>query len=556
MKMTARLCQAWAAGLLLMLALGTGCRAQMVTGSAMAGYGAALGLQPGAASDYAVHLVSSSVPGNILWPGDRVTFTFQVVSTSAGPIRAAGHVQVIPYGTRGAPGDTWDPHVVRTGTPVPQPVTISLAPNGFQDVTVTPATPARFGGYALVLDLGPLGRQFITSYVRSLPATSRRVEYPHMCLDSLPPPVLQRLGVHAIRYGMGYKPTTDPDFAQWYAARGKELRAYQAAGVTVLYMVGGPDDWGGPTQPLHHQRPWLDDRGVMQEGKFDLAWLPSYDADFQEYCHRLARDYGWPRGPITAFSLWNEPWEGVSISGWGADMLRYREMYTHMWRGVNEARREGAVVLVGGGDSSTNAMDKLFPDNTDTFGPMFDFLSVHYQGLTSTANYKPWVDRKGYGGRVKIWDTESGRRRPGGGLRPLTGHLRRQHLHGERLRPAPGGRDDAPGSHGHGLVHGGGGRRGVELHRRAPLPAAAVLGRPPLGDGPRRSARRRRSGGPRGRHGGRGRRSGRGVRREHPAPAHGTRLRRGPPQGRPAGATRGDDRPDRAAGAGDTDRHA
>ena len=395
------------AGLLLLLALGTTGRAQMVTGSDMAGYGAALGLQPGAASDYAIHLVSSSVPGNILWPGDRATFTFQIVSTSAQPIQAVGHVQVIPYGTRGAPGDIWDPHVVRTGTPLSQPVTINLAPNGFQDVVVTPPTPARFGGYALVLDLGAHGRQFITSYVRSLPATSRRVEYPHMCLDSLPPPVLERLGVHAIRYGMGYKPTTDPDFAQWYAARGKELRAYQAAGVTVLFMVGGPDDWGGPTQPMHHQRPWLDDKGVMQNGKFDLAWLPSYDADFQEYCHRLARDYGWPRGPITAFSLWNEPWEGISVSGWGADMLRYREMYTHMWQGVDEARHQGAVVLVGGCDSSSNAMDKMFPDGPKTFGPKFDFLSLHYQGLTSTANYKQWVNRKGYGGRVKIWDTES-----------------------------------------------------------------------------------------------------------------------------------------------------
>ncbi len=396
-----------ATGLLLLLALGTGCRAQMVTGADMAGYGAALGLQPGAASDYAVHLVSSSAPGNILWPGDRATFTFQIVSTSAQPIQTVGHVQVIPYGTRGAPGDIWDPRVVRTGAPLAQPVTISLAPNGFQDVVVTPVTPARLGGYALVMDLGAHGRQFITSYVRTFPTTAKRIEYPHMCLDSLPPPVLQRLGVHAIRYGMGYKPTTDPDFAQWYAARGKELRAYQAAGVTVLFMVGGPDDWGGPTQPLRHQRPWLDDRGVLQNGKFDLAWLPSYDADFQEYCHRFARDYGWPRGPITGFSLWNEPWEGISVSGWGADMLRYREMYTHMWQGVDEARHQGAVVLVGGCDSSTNAMDKMFPDGTKTFGPKFDFLSVHYQGLTSTANYKQWVNRKGYGGRVKIWDTES-----------------------------------------------------------------------------------------------------------------------------------------------------
>ncbi|MBV9852823.1 MAG: hypothetical protein JO250_24455, partial [Armatimonadetes bacterium] len=140
----------------------------------------------------------------------------------------------------------------------------------------------------------------------------------------------------------------------------------------------------------------------------DLAWLPSYDADFQKFCYQFARDYGWPRGQITGFSLWNEPWEGLSISGWGADMLRYRDIYTHMWQGVDQARREdGAQVLVGGCDSSSNAMDKLFPDGTNAFLPMFDFLSIHYQGLSSNANFKLWRDRTGPRGRVKIWDTES-----------------------------------------------------------------------------------------------------------------------------------------------------
>jgi len=52
-------------------------------------------------------------------------------------------------------------------------------------------------------------------------------------------------------------------------------------------------------------------------------------------------------------------------------------------------------------------MDKLFSDGTNTMLPMFDFLSIHYQGLTSMATVKDWVNRKGPNGRVKIWDTES-----------------------------------------------------------------------------------------------------------------------------------------------------
>jgi hypothetical protein len=354
-----------------------------------------------------VHLTDSSIPGNILGPKEQPEFTFQIVNTSDQPLQAAGHVEVIAYGTRGAPGDVWTPHVFKIGTgSASVPVLVEVAAHGFQELTVAPPIPARFGGYAVVLDLGARGRQFLTTCARTFRADPKQIEYPHYCLDNLPLPVLQRLGVHAIRLGVSYKPTTDPDFAAWYAQQGKMLQAYHKAGVTVLFMVGG-GAFFGPTQPLGRPRPWLSDSGMMLDTKFDLAWLPSYDPDFQEFCHRFARDYGWPRGPVTAFSLWNEPWEGISISGWGADMIRYRTLYTHMWQGVNEARQQGVQVLVGGCDSSSNALDKLFPDGKPTFGPMFDFLSIHYQGLSSNANYRPWRERKGYGGRVKIWDTES-----------------------------------------------------------------------------------------------------------------------------------------------------
>ena len=38
--------------------------------------------------------------------------------------------------------------------------------------------------------------------------------------------------------------------------------------------------------------------------------------------------FGYPKGPVNAVELWNEPWDGVSIPVKGADMLRYREIYT------------------------------------------------------------------------------------------------------------------------------------------------------------------------------------------------------------------------------------
>ena len=378
--------------------------AQMVTGRDMPGYARTFGLSDRPA--YAVQLVGGSAPGNILWPGDAPRFTFQILNDGDQPLNASGRVEVIAYGTRGVPGDIWTPHVFKISGGGSAPVAAAVPAHGYADVTVTPPIPSRLGGYALIVDLGPLGRRFLTSCVRTFAAAGGRTQYPKFCLDSLPLPVLARLDVHAVRWGVGYKPTTDRDFAAWYADRKREMQGYQSANVAVLMMVGG-GDFFAPTQPLGRPRPWLDDKGVLRDTKFDLAWLPSYDADFQAYCARFARDFGWPKGPINAFSLWNEPWEGLSISGWGADMLRYRAMYTHMYQGVAEARRGGAQVLVGGCDSSSNALDKLFPDGTNAMLPMFDFLSIHYQGLASTATVKDWVNRKGYGGRVRIWDTES-----------------------------------------------------------------------------------------------------------------------------------------------------
>jgi len=391
------------------LVAGQHAAAQMVTGADMTDFGKVFGLDRNPPTDlYAAELVRSSVPTNILWPGDQPSFVIRVSSRANTPINVTGKVDVIAYGTKGKPGDVWVPTVYRIADVQSIPIAVKAAPGASTELTITPHIPARFGAYALVMDLGPLlGRRFVTSCVRTFKPDGGRVQYPALSLDDLGPQVLSRLGVHAIRWGVSYKPTTDPDFERWYQERGQELRELNDAGITVLAMVGG-GDFFGPTQPLGRPRPWLDDNDTMIDTKFDLAWLPSYDDDFRKFVLRFCAEYGWPKGPITAFSLWNEPWEGISISGWGADMLRYREMYAKMADAVLQARRvAGADVLVGGCDSSSNALDKLFPDGTDRFLPVFDFLSVHYQGMASFATYKPWVNRKGPKGRVRIWDTES-----------------------------------------------------------------------------------------------------------------------------------------------------
>jgi hypothetical protein len=137
--------------------------------------------------------------------------------------------------------------------------------------------------------------------------------------------------------------------------------------------------------------------------------MPSFDPEFKRYLKDIVSKYGWPKGPVNAVELWNEPWEGVSISGWAADIPRFRELYKVMAEAVLEARREAGVkVLIGGACSSANTRDKLFCDGTDTFLPWLDFVSIHYQPLSADPVLEPkWMNRKGDYGRVRVWDTES-----------------------------------------------------------------------------------------------------------------------------------------------------
>ena len=106
--------------------------------------------------------------------------------------------------------------------------------------------------------------------------------------------------------------------------------------VTCIAEIGA----GTRFQPLDRGRPHLDDNGVMRGGKMDLCWLPERDDEYQQFVYDLACKYGWPKVPITGFMLWNEPWEGLSISGWAADIPRYRELYKRMGDAVRVSLRE------------------------------------------------------------------------------------------------------------------------------------------------------------------------------------------------------------------------
>ena len=385
----------------------------------MHGYCACFGLDPATSNEpkpnatqgwtlrgsYAAIMIRSNAPGNVFHPGEQPELTFQLQNLTDQAITVRGKVESIRYSQSGRPGDQWYPELRRLELVGSAPIDVKLPPKGWQDLTVRPPMPETKGGYGFVVDLGDAGRQYLTSAVRTFKPALKRVQFPKQSLEHMPPAILERLGVQAVRYGISFIARDEgARYEQLMERVARDLREMHAHKVTCAAEIGA----GTRHQPLGRGRPHLDDNAVMRQTKQDMAWLPSRDDEYQKLVYDLACTYGWPKGPITGFMLWNEPWEGLSISGWGADMIRYRTIYERIGRATERARKDAKVdVLVGGCDSSSNTWDKLLPDGSDKFMKYLDFCSIHYQGMSSPCLYRAWRERKHGNGRVLIWDTES-----------------------------------------------------------------------------------------------------------------------------------------------------
>ena len=393
--------------------------AQMITGSRMPGYAEAFDLTPSQqAKDYSVEEIAvsagSSTGVNVLLPGEHVSFIFRFKNKTTHPIRASGVMQLISYKTQVPAGEIWAPHVSRIANESSPSFQLNLAPSGSEDIVVEPHVPERFGGYALIADVKDEGRYFAAALVRSIAPDAGRVQFPTYALDATWPQFMnekvfdlfEKLGVKAMRLPASYAPESATEYAKLQSNLDLYMGWAKKHDVSVMLTL---DNGSMETQPLGRPRPWLSADNKMLKGKSDEAWMPQYDDDFQHWVERLATRYGWPNGNLNAVELWNEPWESTSISGWGADIPRYREIFTSMAQGVEAARKKAGVqVLIGGTCSSSNARDKLFADGSNKFLKWLDFISVHYQPLAADASEEPaWRNRKSPYGPVRVWDTES-----------------------------------------------------------------------------------------------------------------------------------------------------
>jgi hypothetical protein len=364
------------------------------------------------AKTYTVQEIGCGGVSNVFWPGEEVRFALQFVNQTDRPLQAHGKAEVIQYRMISDPADVWVQTYDKVADCGAVPVHVDIAPKGFADVTVRPVQPRQFGAYVLVIDLAGQGRQFAAAYLYVPKAVPGKFQYPAYAMDIQATGdemcgLFQRLGIKGTRIELGYSRTNDPGFAKRMADWAQMFNRLNKYDITTLVTLEG-GDYG--TMPLGRIRSFLNDQaeGNMQYPG-DFTWLPQYDDDYQKFVSQLSAAFGWPKGPVNAVELWNEPWEGISISGWGADLPRYREIYTKMALGVEDARRKAGVqVLLGGACSSANTEDKLFCDGKDTFLKWLDFTSIHYQPLGNVPALIPaWVQRKHPNGPVQSWDTES-----------------------------------------------------------------------------------------------------------------------------------------------------
>ena len=385
--------------------------AQMVPGMKVVGEARALGLdRDHKARDYTIEQLSCDHPANVLWPGEQATLKFRITNLTSEPLKGKGTFEVVHYGTRGKPGDIWEPLFFSHGVVDSIPFSVDLKARGATEVTVTPRVGELFGGYVLVADLEGHGKAFAASLVRALAPDGGAERFPAYALDLNGTSeevvrLFKRLGVKGARAEINVFAPEDKEYEKKWQRIADWARILKENEVTLLVTTAS----GTYPLPLGTGRPHLDDEATFQETKRDLAWLPSADGDFQNWVQKLCGTFGWPKGPINGIELWNEPWEGISISGWGADMLRYREIYSAMARGVEAARRDdGTDVLMGGTGSSSNTVDKFFSDGSDTFLKWLDFCSIHYQAMAATpALMRDFLNRKSPYGPVRVWDTES-----------------------------------------------------------------------------------------------------------------------------------------------------
>ena len=370
-------------------------------------------LQPGnlktigcAAPDTKFMFVRSSQPGNVFYPGDSVDLTLKV-TRGEGPLRSVT-LEVIEIATRqnkyleGWSVMSKPPAVENLGSRGKVELAISIGDKSGAVAEVVARglpVPKRYGTY--VITVAPNGKnpQFLCSLVRAMkPKQGFDIDAPvfgegqFLTHDSQKPEhireralTLGRLGIKGVRMELGWSESR-PGHYDW-GRIDNLMNALEEAKVKTLVTMGGHPYW---TMPLGTMTP------ACIPQKPDHSCMPKhYDAFgkwIRAFCERYWKD---GRGALWAIEHWNEPWEGISISGWESDSNHYREL---MKRIAENARAVDPRIKTAAACSIMNTEDKfLVPENRDELVKLVDLFTDHY--VPPRTSYGPMV--------AKYWGKQS-----------------------------------------------------------------------------------------------------------------------------------------------------
>jgi len=359
-----------------------------------------------AAPDTRHMFVRSSQPGNVFYPEDPVDITVKVTRGKR-PLRSIT-LEIIEIATRqnrylkGHSVMTPPPAVELLGKRAKLDVRVALEdkPGATATIDVKDVpVPKRYGTY--VLSVAPNGKnpQFLCTLLRAhRPKKGFDVDAPvfgegqFLTHDNRKPELIRqraltlgRLGIKGIRIELGWAESR-PGHYDWNRFD-PLMNALEEATIKALVTMGGHPYWtmplGQPTPACIPQKP--DHSCVPRHYQAFGRWIYAF-------CDRYWKD---GRGALWAIEHWNEPWEGISISGWESDSNHYRALMRQI---ATNARRVSRRILVAAACSIMNTEDKfLVGENREELARLIDLFTDHY--VPPRTSYGPMV--------AKYWGKQS-----------------------------------------------------------------------------------------------------------------------------------------------------
>ena len=386
--------------------------------AAMLGAGQAFGAPPDlllpenlktmgcAAPDTRFMLVRSSQPGNVFYPGDPVDLTLKVTRGKE-PLGAVT-IEVIEIAMRenkylaGFSVMSAPPAVENLGPRCKVGVAAAVedkegatAEVEIKDIPV----PARYGTYAVRVLPNGKDPQFLCTLLRAMkPKEGFAVDAPvfgegqFLTHDDQKPEkirqralTLGRLGIKGVRIELGWA-EGKPGTYDWDRLDAL-MNSLAEAKIKALVTMGGHPGW---TMPFGQPTP------ACIPDKPDHSCMPKHLDAFGQWIQAFSSRY-WNggEGALWAIENWNEPWEGISISGWESDSNHYRDVMRQI--AVN-AHKVDKRIKTAAACSIMNTEDKfLSGENRKELIGLVDLFTDHY--VPPRTSYGPMV--------AKYWGKQS-----------------------------------------------------------------------------------------------------------------------------------------------------